>query len=67
MLVIKLAGATVEVNLRKPICAGNKAQNRGIHPGFKTQADITRFSKLDPSTVAPQKKELCYAELISKI
>ena len=39
------AGAAPEVNLRKPLHAGDKAGKRGIHRGFETQGRRHHKSK----------------------
>ena len=47
------AGVTPEVNLRNPLCTGEKAGKQGIHPGFETQGICHHKSKRGVS-VAPQ-------------
>ena len=44
------------LNLRTPSHTSDKAQKRGIHPDFETQADITR------SSVQKSQKELVLKE-----
>ena len=36
------AGVAPKVNLRNPLHTGDKLCKPGIHPGFETQADVTR-------------------------
>ena len=48
------AGVAPEVNLGNPLCTGEEACKRGIHPGFETQSRHQQKSKTGVS-VAPQK------------
>ena len=48
------AGVTPEVNLRNPLCIGEEAHKRGIHPGFETQGRRHQKYKTRVS-VTPQK------------
>ena len=46
MLAIRRsAGVIPEMNLNKPLHAGEEARKLRIHPGFETQTDITRGPK----------------------
>ena len=51
---IQSAGVIPEVNLRNSLHTGDKAHNRGIHPGFETQGRHRQKSKTGVS-VAPRK------------
>ena len=48
------AGVEPEVNLRHPLCTGEKARKQGVHPGFETQGRNHQNSKTGVSAV-PQK------------
>ena len=52
--VKRSAGVASEVNLRKPLQAGDKVHKQGIYPGFETLGRRHLKSKTEVS-VAPQK------------
>ena len=49
MLAAKSAGIAPEMNLRNPLNVGHKAGKAGIHPGFKTQEDVTMTRPVNSS------------------
>ena len=61
---IQSAGVAPEVNLRNPLCAGEKARKRGIHPGFETQGRRQQKSKTGYQW--SHKRDLCPPKFLKK-